>query len=99
MKKLSLRKKKGTAKKQRVRRPAPRWLKAIGRVLGIIFRPLRPLGRYFAGAWYELRQVSWPSRKSTTKLTIAVIIFTAVMTVFIVTLDFGFEQLVKRILL
>lgn len=81
---------------------APRWLKAIGRVLRtvlIIFWPLRPLGRYIKGAWEELRQVKWPTHKTTTKLTLAVIAFTAVLTVFIVALDYVFELVVKRILL
>lgn len=81
----------------------PNWLKVIGRpikkVLRIIFWPFRPLGRYVAGAWVELRQVKWPSRKSSLKLTGAVIVFTLVMTLFIVSLDFVFEQIVKRILL
>lgn len=92
--------KKKSQKKKKLR--APGWLKAIGRVLKkllIILWPLRPLGRYFKGAWIELRQVKWPSRKTSVKLTAAVLAFTAVMTVFIVALDYGFEQLVKRILL
>ena len=82
----------------------PGWLKAVGRPLKklkfllIIFRPFRPLGRYFAGAWRELRQVTWPTRRVTFKLTVAVLVFTTVLTGFIVALDFGFEQLVKRVL-
>lgn len=98
----------GEKPKRRLRIPkpkapkAPKWLKKVGRVLKpvlVIFRPLRPLGRYVKGAWFELRQVVWPDRKSTLKLSLAVILFTALLTVFIVALDFGFEQLVKRILL
>lgn len=86
----------------------PKWLAAIGRPIGkvlkklgfvlIVFRPLRPVGRYFAGAWHELRQVTWPTRAVTFKLTLACILFTAVMTGFIVALDYGFDQLVKRVL-
>lgn len=87
--------KKGPKKQRNV----PKWLKVIGRVLSIIFRPLRPLGRYFAGSWQELRKVKWPSNKTSIKLTGAVIVFTLVMTGFIVALDYGFEQIVKRILL
>lgn len=92
--------KKKSAKKKKLQ--APGWLKAIGRVLKkllIVLWPLRPLGRYVKGAWIELRQVKWPSRKTTVKLTGAVLAFTAVLTAFIVALDYGFEQLVKRILL
>lgn len=64
--------------------PAPKWAKSIG--------------RYFAGAWHELREVSWPTRRATWGLTMAVIIFTAAMMILILTLDFGFEQLFKWIL-
>ena len=90
-------KKKVTAKPKRAKRSlrVPKWVKAPL----IILWPLRPLGRYFAGAWHELRQVNWPSNRTTAKLTLAVILFTAIMTLFIVTLDYGFEQIVKRILL
>jgi preprotein translocase SecE subunit len=63
----------------------PRWLKAIG--------------RYFAGSWNELRQVHWPTRRATWGLTTAVIVFTVMLVAFILGLDFGFEQLFKRIIL
>lgn len=100
MARLSLRKK--ADKKLKKNRQVPKWLKTVGKVFAPILwllRPLRPLGRYFKGAWYELRQVKWPSNKTSVKLTIAVIVFTLVMTGFIVILDMGFEQIVKRILL
>lgn len=88
-----------TKKGEKKKRQTPKWLKAIGRVLSIILFPLRPFGRYLKGAWQELRKVTWPTNKSASKLTFAVVLFTVVMTVFIVALDFGFEQIVKRILL
>lgn len=86
------------AKAKKTKRQAPGWLKALGRVF-IIFAPFRPIGRYFTGAWRELRQVKWPTRKASIQLTFAVVVFTAVMMGFIVALDTGFEQLVKRIIL
>lgn len=90
-------------KKIRLGKPkAPSWLKKVGQIFKpilIIFKPFRPLGRYVKGAWFELRQVRWPDRKTTFKLSLAVVVFTAVLTIFIVSLDFGFEQIVKRILL
>jgi preprotein translocase SecE subunit len=91
---------KGKTTKQRA--GAPRWLKTIGRGLKktlIIFIFLRPFGRYIKGAWSELRQVKWPGRKASIQLTFAVVLFTLVMTGFIVLLDTGFEALVKRIIL
>lgn len=63
----------------------PKWLKAIG--------------AYFKGAVVELKQVKWPNRKASWSLTIAVIIFTTVMSAFILGLDYGFEQLFKQVIL
>lgn len=63
----------------------PKWLKAIG--------------VYFKGAVVELKQVKWPNRKASWSLTIAVILFTAVMSAFILGLDYGFEQLFKQVIL
>lgn len=63
----------------------PRWIRAIG--------------RYFAGSWRELRQVTWPTRKATWGMTFAVIVFTLAIAVVILLLDIGFEELFKRILL
>lgn len=63
----------------------PRWIRAIG--------------GYFGGSWQELRQVSWPTRKATWGMTLAVILFTLVLAVIILLLDIGFEQLFKRIIL
>jgi preprotein translocase SecE subunit len=64
---------------------APRWLRAIG--------------GYFAGSWRELRQVNWPTRKATWGMTLAVMLFTLTLAIFILLLDLGFEQLFKRIIL
>lgn len=63
----------------------PRWIRAIG--------------GYFKGSWQELRQVNWPTRKATWGMTLAVMLFTLVLAVFILLLDLGFEQLFKRIIL
>lgn len=64
---------------------APRWIKAIG--------------GYFTGSWRELREVRWPTRRATWGLTMAVITFTVVLTIFILALDYGFEQLFKQVIL
>jgi preprotein translocase subunit SecE len=63
----------------------PRWLRAIG--------------RYIKGSWEELRQVRWPTRKVTWGQTVAVIGFTVVLVIFILTIDYGFEQLFKKVIL
>jgi preprotein translocase SecE subunit len=63
----------------------PGWLKAIG--------------GYFTGSYRELRQVKWPNRRASWSLTFAVLVFTAVLVVFILSLDYGFEQLFKKVIL
>lgn len=63
----------------------PKWLKAIG--------------GYFSGSWRELRQVRWPTRRATWGLTSAVILFTVVLAIFILALDYGFELLFKQVIL
>ncbi|MNQ95973.1 preprotein translocase subunit SecE [compost metagenome] len=53
---------------------------------------------YFVGAWVELKQVNWPTRKATWSLTLAVLAFTAFFIILIVILDAGFKLLFERIL-
>ena len=56
------------------------------------------IGRYFKGAWTELRQVRWPNRKATWGLVFAVVAFTLFFVVLIVLLDAGFKMLFELIL-
>ena len=60
--------------------------------------PFIAIGRYFKGAWAELRQVRWPDRKSTWGMTGALVVFTLFFLLIIVVLDYGFSQLFKLIL-
>lgn len=53
----------------------------------ILARPFVALGRYLRDSWNELRQVRWPNRKNTWKMTIAVLVYCAIFIVFIVLLD------------
>jgi preprotein translocase SecE subunit len=64
----------------------------------ILLRPFIAAGRYFKGAWFELRQVRWPTRSATWSLTGAVLIFTAFFVVLILLLDAGFKYLFEQIL-
>lgn len=64
----------------------------------LLFRPFTALGRYFKGAWQELREVRWPTRRATWGLTIAVLIFTAFFMVLILALDAGYKALFEIIL-
>lgn len=60
--------------------------------------PLTAIGRYFKGAWQELKLVRWPDRASTWKMTGALLVFTLFFVVLIVLLDFGFAKLFKVML-
>lgn len=60
--------------------------------------PLRALGQYFKGAWQELREVRWPTRRATWGMTLAVIVFTAVIATIILLLDALFKYLFELML-
>lgn len=71
-------------------------------------RPARAVGRflskvlfinYIKNSWKELRQVSWPDRKNTTKLTLAVFAFAISFALVIAIADFGLDKVFKAILL
>lgn len=56
----------------------------------ILARPFVALGRYLRDSWREIRQVRWPNRKLTWKMTFAVLVYCAIFIVFIVLLDMFF---------
>jgi preprotein translocase SecE subunit len=66
--------------------------------LGRIATPFAAAGRYFKGAWYELRQVRWPNRRATWSLTGAMLIFTGFFAVLILLLDALFKYVFQLIL-
>lgn len=53
---------------------------------------------YLIGAWRELRQVHWPTRRATWSLTGAVLAFSAFFVIFILLLDALFKYLFELIL-
>ena len=61
-------------------------------------KPAVAAGGYFKGAWTELRQVRWPTRRATWGLTGAVIAYSAFFVVLILLLDAGFKYLFELIL-
>jgi len=54
--------------------------------------------RYFREAWVELRQVIWPSRRETWKLTLAVFIFAIIFSVLIAITDYGLDKIFRKVL-
>lgn len=55
--------------------------------------------RYFRESWQELRLVSWPNRRETTKLTLAVFTFAIIFGFLVSITDYGLDQIFKRVLL
>ena len=64
----------------------------------ILFRPFVALGRYFRDSWRELRQVRWPNRKTTWKMVLAVLVYTALFAIIISLLDLFFSWLFNLII-
>lgn len=66
---------------------------ATPKFIRIITKPFRAFGRYLRDSWAELRQVRWPSRKATWKMTLAVIVYCGIFIVIIMGLDLLFTEL------
>jgi preprotein translocase subunit SecE len=60
--------------------------------------PFVAIGDYFKGAWYELRQVRWPTRRATWGMTAAMLVYTAFFVVLILLLDALFKYLFEMML-
>src|SRR5581483_1834266 len=73
-----------------------RWLGhfKVMRIIGYII-----VWPYLRNSWKELRAVTWPTRKESRRLTLAVILFAVVFGVLIAAVDYGLDKLFKRILL
>lgn len=63
-----------------------------------LFAPFVYTWRYVRDSWRELRQVHWPDRKSTWKMLVAVIIYSAFFMAVIALLDLLFSWLFGLIL-
>ena len=64
----------------------------------ILFRPFVIFGRYVRDSWREIRQVRWPDRKLTWKMTLAVIIYVLIFATVIMLLDVFFTFLFNKLL-
>ncbi len=69
-----------------------------GKKVFILFRPFAAFGRYLRDSWRELRQVRWPNRKTTWKMVLAVVIYTAIFVAIIVLLDLLFTFIFNKLL-
>ncbi len=78
-------------------RPFFSGLAKIGRVLGKILGWLVP--RYFLNAWREVRQVTWPSRGESWRLTSAVFIFAIIFGALVASVDKGLDEIFKKVII
>lgn len=60
--------------------------------------PFKATKDYFVGAWHELREVRWPTRRATWGMTGALLGFTAFFVVVILLLDTGFQYVFKLLI-
>ena len=63
-----------------------------------LIAPFVYLWRYIRDSWMELRQVRWPNRKTTWKMVLAVVVYSALFMVIILLLDLFFSWLFGLIL-
>lgn len=55
--------------------------------------------KFFKEAWAEVRQVTWPSRKETWKLTLAVFIFAIIFGLVVWVIDLGLDWISNKLYL
>jgi preprotein translocase SecE subunit len=69
-------------------------MRKIGHFLATVL-----LINYLRSSWRELRQVTWPNRRATVKLTLAVFIFAIIFGTIISLADYGLDKIFHKILL
>ncbi|HEY8999108.1 MAG TPA: preprotein translocase subunit SecE [Candidatus Saccharimonadales bacterium] len=67
-------------------------------------KPVRFLAKillimYVINSWRELKQVTWPTRRESRRLTTAVVLFAIVFGFLIAVVDYGLDKLFKEVLL
>ena len=71
----------------------------ILRFMRPILSPLRWLvPAYFINSWREVRQVTWPNRRETWRLTLAVFIFAIIFGSLVASVDKGLDILFKKLI-
>lgn len=70
----------------------PAW-RLLGKLLG------RITPRYFINSWREVRQVAWPNRRETWRLTAAVFVFAIVFGASVALVDKGLQEIFRNVVL
>ncbi|MDB5164126.1 MAG: Protein translocase subunit SecE [Candidatus Saccharibacteria bacterium] len=94
------------ATKQANKKQPRRLRSAAGKVsfLLVPFKFIGKIGRfiippYFRNSWKELKEVTWPSRKETRQLTLAVFVFAIIFGALITITDYGLDKVFRKVLL
>lgn len=89
-------------------------VKGIGRLLTKEFHPIKPtkgkyanlltkrvrfVPKYFKASFAELKEVQWLKPRQAFSLTFAVVIFSVVIALFVQLLGYGFDKIVKEVIL
>lgn len=59
----------------------------------------RLVPKFFKEAWAEIKLVTWPNRRETYRLTVAVFIFSLVFGVLVALLDMGLDKVFKEVII
>lgn len=68
----------------------------LGRILS---KRVRLIPGFVRNSWAEIRQVTWPNRSETARLTIAVFIFSIVFATIIGLLDFVLDKVFREVII
>ena len=90
--------KKVRAKENAEAKKAERKAAKQGKKVFILFRPFVAIGRYIKESFQEVRQVRWPDRKSTWKMTLSVVLYVILIATIIMLLDAFFTFIFSKIL-
>jgi preprotein translocase SecE subunit len=84
----------------KVRFPKNRLTRVLVRILRLILTGIGWLvPKYFINSWREVRQVTWPSRRETWRLTTAVFVFAIVFGALVAGVDKGLDEIFKKVIL
>jgi preprotein translocase SecE subunit len=78
---------------KRFRLPSNTVTRFLGKVLKFI------IPKYFINSWREVRQVTWPNRRETWRLTGAVFVFAIVFGALVAVVDKGLDEVFKKLVL
>lgn len=65
----------------------------------VLKKRVRLVPRFVRESWEEIKLVTWPTKKEAARLTVAVLVFALVFSIFVQLLDVIFNRVVKEIFL